>query len=122
MSAGIAALQELEATDAYTRLEELGAALQQGLQTAAKNAGVAVQFNRCGSMFCAYFCSEPVHNLADAFKSDREKFKRYFHSMLDQGVCLAPSQFEAGFLSTAHTHADLDKTVQAAEKALRQAA
>ena len=73
-------------------------------------------------MFCAYFSSEPVHNLTDALKSDRERFKRYFHSMLDQGIYLAPSQFEAGFLSTAHTQADLDKTVRAAQEALKLAA
>src|SRR5882724_10564908 len=63
MAAGIAALEELAATDAYAELETLGAALEKGLRAAAKSAGVQVQFNRCGSMFCGYFCSEPVHNL-----------------------------------------------------------
>jgi len=80
---------------------------------------VAMQFNACGSMFCGYFTGEPVWNLADAMKSDREKFKKYFHGMLDAGVYLAPSQFEAGFISTAHTPADIEKTVQAAAKVLR---
>ena len=70
-------------------------------------------------MFCGYFTGEPVWNLADAMKSDREKFKKYFHGMLDAGVYLAPSQFEAGFISTAHTPADIEKTVQAAAKVLR---
>ena len=70
-------------------------------------------------MFCGYFTSEPVWNLADAMKSDREKFKKYFHGMLEAGVYLAPSQFEAGFISTAHTPADIEKTVQAAAKVLR---
>jgi glutamate-1-semialdehyde 2,1-aminomutase len=120
MAAGIAALEELAATDAYARLEQSGAALETGLKQAARKAGVPVQFNRCGSMFCAYFTAEPVHNLSDAMKSDREKFKRYFHSMLEQGVYLAPSQFEAGFLSTAHTAADIDQTVLAAEKSLQR--
>ena len=82
-------------------------------------AGVPVQFNRCGSMFCAYFTSEPVHNLADAMKSDRERFKKYFHGMLAEGVYFAPSQFEAGFLSTAHTPADIRKTVRAAKRVLK---
>ena len=119
MAAGIAALEELIATNAYAKLEELGATLEAGLRDAAKQAGVAVTFNRCGSMFCGYFTSEPVHNLADAMKSDRERFKKYFHGMLDAGVYLAPSQFEAGFLSTAHSAEDIDKTVKAAASVMK---
>ena len=69
-------------------------------------------------MFCGYFCSEPVHNLADAMKSDRERFKKYFHGMLEEGVYLAPSQFEAGFLSAAHTSEDIEKTLRAARKVM----
>ena len=130
MAAGIAALEELSNAergtrnaesggDAYERLEQLGAQLEGGMKDAAKSAGLPVTFNRCGSMFCGYFTSGPVHNLADAMKSDRERFKKYFHGMLAEGVYLAPSQFEAGFLSTAHTAADIDKTVQAAAKILK---
>jgi glutamate-1-semialdehyde 2,1-aminomutase len=122
MAAGIEALEELAATDAYALLEKLGQALETGLRQAAKAAGVPVTFNRCGSMFCAYFSSEPVHNLADAMKSDRERFKRYFHGMLEEGVYFAPSQFEAGFLSTAHTEADIEHTLQAARKVFGQLA
>jgi glutamate-1-semialdehyde 2,1-aminomutase len=145
MAAGIAALQELggsqreeaqtpsdkdqrlltsspakqrKATDAYARLEELGAQLEAGMKDAAKSAGVPMQFNRCGSMFCAYFTDQPVHNLGDAMKSDRERFKRFFHGMLNEGVYLAPSQFEAGFISTAHTEADVERSVRAAATAL----
>jgi glutamate-1-semialdehyde 2,1-aminomutase len=118
MATGIAALEELAAGGVYEKLEELGAALEAGLKKAAKTANIPVEFNRCGSMFCAYFTSGPVHNLADALKSDRERFKRYFHGMLEQGIYLAPSQFEAGFLSMAHTMADIDKTVSAAKKVL----
>jgi glutamate-1-semialdehyde 2,1-aminomutase len=119
MAAGIAALEELEARDAYAKLEKLGAALERGMKKAAKAAGVPVQFNRCGSMFCGYFTSEPVHNVADAMKSDRERFKKYFHGMLGEGIYLAPSQFEAGFLSTAHSRADIKRTVEAAEKVMK---
>jgi glutamate-1-semialdehyde 2,1-aminomutase len=119
MAAGIAALEELGASDAYPKLEQLGAALEAGMTSAAKAAGVPVQFNRCGSMFCGYFTSEPVHNVADAMKSDRERFKKYFHGMLAEGICLAPSQFEAGFLSTAHSEADIRKTVKAAAKVMK---
>jgi len=119
MAAGIAALEELESTGAYCHLEELGEQLEEGMRDAAKSAGVPVQFNACGSMFCGYFTGEPVHNLADAMKSDRERFKKYFHGMLDEGVYLAPSQFEAGFISTAHTRADIDQTIRAAAKVMK---
>jgi len=119
MAAGIAALEELQFTGAYCALEELGEQLEAGMKSAAKSAGVPMQFNACGSMFCGYFTSEPVHNLADAMKSDRERFKRYFHGMLEAGIYLAPSQFEAGFISTAHTAADIEKTIGSALKVLR---
>jgi len=89
------------------------------MKDAAKSAGVPVQFNFCGSMFCTYFTGEPVHNLADAMKSDRLRFKKFFHGMLDTGFYFAPSQFEAGFISAAHTAADLEKTIAAAAKILR---
>jgi len=103
----------------YDRLETLGRQLEAGMKDASKSAGVPVTFNRCGSMFCAYFTGGPVWNLADALKSDRERFKKYFHGMLAKGIYLAPSQFEAGFISAAHTTADIEKTVQAAAKMLR---
>jgi glutamate-1-semialdehyde 2,1-aminomutase len=119
MAAGIAALEELAASDAFTKLEELGATLEAGMKYAASSAGVPVQFNRCGSMFCGYFTSSPVLNVADAMKSDRERFKKYFHGMLGEGIYLAPSQFEAGFLSTAHTAADIEQTVTAAAQVMR---
>ncbi|MBM3881812.1 MAG: glutamate-1-semialdehyde-2,1-aminomutase [Verrucomicrobia bacterium] len=126
MAAGIANMQELvgrnvliaprraEDCPPYRRLELLGARLEAGMKDAAKSAGVPVTFNRCGSMFCGYFTGEPVWNLADAMKSDRERFKKFFHGMLDAGVYLAPSQFEAGFISTAHSEADLEWTLKAA--------
>ncbi len=122
MAAGLAALEELGKTgnaDAYPQLERLGAQLESGMKDAAKAANVPMQFNRCGSMFCGYFTSQPVHNLADAMHSDRERFKQFFHAMLDAGIYLAPSQFEAGFISTAHSAADIEATVNAAGKILR---
>jgi glutamate-1-semialdehyde 2,1-aminomutase len=118
MAAGLAALEELSAGRAYVRLESLGAALETGMNEAAKSAKIPVQFNRIGSMFCAYFAESPVHNLADAMKSDRSRFAKYFHGMLGRGVYLAPSQFEAGFISTAHAEEDIEKTVQAARSVL----
>ena len=136
MAAGIAALEELSgracesadgkvppsherSQDSYDRLEQLGSLLEAGMRDAARSAGVPVQFNRCGSMFCAYFTGDPVHNLADAMKSDRDRFKKYFHGMLNEGIYLAPSQFEAGFISTAHSEADMEKTVKAAARVMR---
>ena len=120
MAAGIAAVEELKATRAYDVLEQLGAQLETGMKNAAKSAGIPVTFNRCGSMFCGYFTSEPIHNLADAMKSDRERFKKFFHGMLSEGVYLAPSQFEAGFISTAHSPADIEQTVKAAASVMKQ--
>jgi glutamate-1-semialdehyde 2,1-aminomutase len=135
MAAGIAALQELGVrssgfsrpgppeggtpNDAYAQLEQLGAQLEAGMNDAAKSAKIPMTFNRCGSMFCGYFTAGPVWNLADAMKSDRERFKKFFHGMLAQGIYLAPSQFEAGFISTAHTVADIEKTAKTAAKVLR---
>jgi glutamate-1-semialdehyde 2,1-aminomutase len=130
MAAGLANLEELngkaesgkqkaENKNLYARLEGLGAQLEAGMKDAAKSAGVPVTFNRCGSMFCSYFTNAPVHNVADALKSNREKFKKFFHAMLDAGIYFAPSQFESGFISTAHTPADIDQTVRAAARVLR---
>lgn len=118
MAAGIASL-DLLSDRCYETLESLGAQLEAGMRDAAKAAGVAVQFNRVGSMFCTYFTEAPVHNLADALKSDRQRFAKYFHSMLDQGIYFAPSQFEAGFLSTAHSADDIETTIRAAAKAMK---
>jgi glutamate-1-semialdehyde 2,1-aminomutase len=119
MAAGIAALEELKATNTWVLLEKLGAQLEAGMKDAAKSAGVPVRFNRCGSMFCGYFTDQPVHNLNDAMKSDRERFKKFFHGMLNEGIYLAPSQFEAGFISTAHSAADIDRTTASALKVLK---
>ena len=119
MAAGLANLQELLDGGAYCKLEELGEQLEAGMKDAAKSAKIPVQFNVCGSMFCGYSTSEPVHNVADAMKSDRERFKKFFHGILDAGIYFAPSQFESGFISTAHTTADIEKTVRTAAKVMR---
>ncbi len=117
MAAGIAALIALT-PEVYRALEAAGATLEAGLRQTAERAGIDAQFNRCGSMFCGYFTKEPVHNLADAMKSDRARFAKFFHGMLNEGVYLAPSQFEAGFISTAHGPAEIDKTLRAAHKVM----
>ena len=115
MAAGLAALETLQTSDAWNRLEALGAELEQGMVAVAAAARIPVRFQRIGSMFCAYFTDRPVWNLDDAMRSDRARFARFFHGMLERGVYLAPSQFEAGFLSTAHTPEDIATTVRVAE-------
>lgn len=119
MVAGLAALRQLRDPAAYERLEALGAQLEAGLRDASSRAGIPVQFNRVGAMFCGYFTEQPVRNLQEAMRSDRDRFARYFHGMLEQGIYLAPSQFEAGFLSTAHTEKDIEKTIAAAREVFR---
>lgn len=120
MAAGLAALDELAAMDAYGVLESLGAQLEVGMQEAARSAGIAVQWQRIGSLFCGYFTDRQVHNVTEALRSDRERFARFFHGLLDAGIYFAPSQFEAGFISTAHTSADIEATVRAAAEVLRR--
>ncbi|MAZ12057.1 MAG: glutamate-1-semialdehyde-2,1-aminomutase [Verrucomicrobiales bacterium] len=114
MSAGIAVLESLLDGTIYSKIEELGKTLSAGILDAARLAGVSVQFQSIGSMSCCYFTDGPVRNMDDAIKCDREKFAKYFHGMLDAGVYLAPSQFEAGFISAAHDETSIEKTVSAA--------
>ena len=119
MAAGLAALEELESSQGYEQLEERGAQLEAGMKSAAKSAGIPVVFQRIGSMFCGYFTDQPINNVADAMKSDRVRFAKFFHGLLSRGVYVAPSQFEAGFISLAHTPDDIDATVSAAAAAMR---
>ncbi|MBN2505605.1 MAG: glutamate-1-semialdehyde 2,1-aminomutase [Verrucomicrobia bacterium] len=120
VAAGLATLDQLEDGNAYARLETLGAQLEDGIKDAARAAGVPVQFQRIGSMFCAYFAAHPVRRLADALTSNRQQFAAFFHGMLAEGIYLAPSPFEAGFLSTAHTPHDIETTIQAAARVLKR--
>ncbi len=119
MAAGVAALERLLDGKIYQQLEQAGAQLESGMKEAARAARVAVTFQRCGSMFCSYFTDQPVHNLGDAMRCDRERFARFFHGMLREGVYLAPSQFEAGFLSSAHGEEEIARTIAAADKVLK---
>ncbi len=119
MSAGLATLRHLREhkQSIYPRLEKLSGELVAGIADAAKSAGVPLCHNRVGSMFTWFFQPGPVTNWTEAAKSDTEAFARFFRSMLDDGVYLPPSQFEAAFLSTAHTEEDIRKTVAAAKQA-----
>ena len=118
MAAGLATLEELKTGAVHEQLETIGTRLETGLNAAAEKAGIPVITQRAGSMSCLFFTEQPVHNLAEAMKADRERFKKYFHGMLAEGVYLAPSAFEAAFLSAAHTEADIDSTIAAAEKVM----
>ena len=120
MSAGIATLKLLQEEGFYQQIEEKSAYLEKGLRQVAGSSPVATCWQRVGGMFCTYFQAGPVTSFADAAKSDTEAFSRYFRAMLDQGINLAPSQFEAGFMSVAHSREDLDRTIAAADAALRE--
>jgi len=117
MTAGIETLKVLAEPGAYERLEERSTRLADGLRAAAKAAGVPVFQTRVGSMFCTFFSGERVVDYASAKRSDTSRYARFFRAMLASGVYLAPSQFEAGFLSLAHGEQDIERTVQAAEEA-----
>jgi glutamate-1-semialdehyde 2,1-aminomutase len=119
MAAGLAQINELIKLGGWSRLEELGAKFEDGLRSVI--AGKPLTFHRIGSMFCLYFHEGPVHNLADAQRSERAAFARYFHASLERGVYFAPSQFEAGFLSLAHTDADIERSVRVVAQAIRAA-
>ena len=118
VAAGLATVRALRQGDPYGRLEALGAALEQGLRTAADKAGVPLTVNRVGSMLTAFFCGGPVADYASAKRSDTTRYARYFHAMLARGVYLAPSQFEAAFVSLAHGPTEITEAVREATEAL----
>ena len=118
MSAGIATLKLLQAEGFYDRIEEKSAYLEKGLRQAATAAGVATSLQRVGGMFCTYFQAEEVFAFADVKPEAPQIFARFFRAMLEEGINLAPSQYEAGFMSIAHSSDDLDRTIEAAHRAL----
>ena len=119
MAAGIATLRELIARESeiYSGLEKTTAAIADGVAAVAKKAGVALTTNRVGSMFTWFFTGEPVTDFASAAKSDTAAFGRFHRGMLEAGVWLPPSQFEAAFVSTAHGVGEVEMVVEAARKA-----
>jgi glutamate-1-semialdehyde 2,1-aminomutase len=121
-AAGLATLEALVADPGlYARLDALGAELAQGLRAAATQASVPAVVNQVGSLLCVYFTPGPVTSWTTAALADTRRYAAYFQSMLAQGIYLAPSQFEAAFLSNAHTRADIARTIAAAERALASA-
>ena len=122
MAAGAATLQRLKGLDLYARLEERGARLASGLAGAANRAGAGVSIVRDGSLLTVFFTAGPPSNFADAGAADTARFARFFRAMLEGGVLLPPSQFEAWFVCAAHSDADIAATVKAAEAAFAAAA
>jgi len=119
MTAGIETLKELQAPGAWAAIEQTAARLEAGLSAAAEEARVPAVVQRVGTMFTTFFTPAPVTNWATARAANTAQFGAFFRAMLEGGVYLAPSQFEAGFLSSAHGAAELDLTLRAAERALR---
>jgi glutamate-1-semialdehyde 2,1-aminomutase len=118
MRAGLATLPKLEAPGFYEAVNRGTRRLAEGLRSALKDAGVSGQVNVVGSLLTLFFCERPVRNYDDAKKSDAAKFGRFFQEMLERGIFLPPSQYEALFVSAAHSDADIDRTITAARESL----
>jgi glutamate-1-semialdehyde 2,1-aminomutase len=118
MRAGLATLPKLEAPGFYEAVNRRTVRLAEGFRSALKEAGVAGQVNAAGSLLTLFFCEQPVRNYHDAKKSDAKKFAKFFQEMLERGIFLPPSQYEALFVSAAHTDADIDRTIGAARDGL----
>ena len=121
MAAGLAQLREMEKQNGYARLDELGKIMDSAVAEVLKKTGKEYRYYRKGSMFCLFFTSKQVHNLGDAKTSDIPAFRKFFHSCLKQGVYFAPSQFETGFISLAHSADDLARTAEVVQQALSEA-
>jgi glutamate-1-semialdehyde 2,1-aminomutase len=118
MAAGLAQLRELERINGWKLLEELGAQFEQLAREAIAHARIGITFHRIGSMFCLFFAPGPIVDLSSAKRSDLEMFAKFFHACLKRGVYFAPSQFETGFISTAHTRENIECTGAVMREAL----
>ena len=119
MSAGIATLNELAKPGVYDGVNALAKKLVHGLRNALAGAGIVAQVNGIGSLSTIFFTPDPVTNYAGAKRSDTKRYARYFREMLNRGIFLAPSQFEAAFVSASHTSADIDRTIATAQEVLK---
>jgi glutamate-1-semialdehyde 2,1-aminomutase len=118
MAAGIATLEQLRQPGVYDELERLGALLETGMERVFADAEVPMTINRVGSLLTVFFSPGPVRDMADASAGDHDAFGRWFHGLLEAGIYIAPSDYEAWFVSTAHTESDIEQTVSAAKSAL----
>lgn len=116
MSAGIACLEVLQQEGVYDEMDRLGKKLEEGILKHAEHTGVPIQINRLKGALTVYFTDEKVENYEQAENTDGERFARFFKLMLAEGINLAPSKYEAWFLTTAHTDEDIDETLKAVEK------
>ncbi|MEY2602229.1 MAG: glutamate-semialdehyde -aminomutase [Verrucomicrobiota bacterium] len=119
MAAGLAQLRELDRIDGWELLDKLGAQFEELTRVAIADTKIDATFHRIGSMFCLFFAPGPIVDLAGARRSDLKIFAKFFHACLERGVYFAPSQFETGFISTAHTPNDIERTVIVVREALR---
>jgi glutamate-1-semialdehyde 2,1-aminomutase len=119
IAAGLAQLRELERIDGWRLLEKLGTEFEQLTRKAIATAKLDITFHRVGSLFCLFFTKGPIVDLAGAKRSDLKMFAEFFHSCMERGVYFAPSQFEAGFISTAHTRDDIARTAEIVGEVLR---
>ncbi|PYT52379.1 MAG: glutamate-1-semialdehyde-2,1-aminomutase [Acidobacteria bacterium] len=119
MRAGVAALKQLTKPGLYDEMTQVAQRLAVGLRTELKDAGISAQVNAIGSLATVFFTPEPVRNYVDAKHSNTKRYARFFREMLDRGIMLAPSQFEAAFVSAAHSSQDIDRTLAAAREALQ---
>ena len=119
MAAGLAQLRELERIDGWELLEKLGTTYEQLTRDAIAHAEIDITFHRIGSMFCLFFAPPPIVDLGGAERSNLKNFAKFFHACLERGVYFAPSQFETGFISTAHTPDDIEATAKVVREALR---
>jgi len=116
VTAGLAILKLLKESNPYEQLERLGSKLEKGFRAAAAEAGIPATINRVGSMLTAFFTERPVTDWPSAKRSDTDRYARYFRAMLEEGIYLAPSQFECAFVSLAHTDELIEKTIDAARR------
>jgi glutamate-1-semialdehyde 2,1-aminomutase len=121
MAAGIATIGYLQEhkSEVYSQLEMIAKAVTDGVAAEAEKTGIALTTNRVGAMWTWFFTPRPVRNYDEAAKSDTAAFGRFHRAMLDRGVWLPPSQFEAAFLGTAHSEAEVQKTIEAARQTFR---
>ena len=120
VAAGIAAVNILKEENPYPQLDKMASLLADGIRECSAKHGIPIQQNRVGSMMCRFFTDKPVTGLDSAMTSNTELFAKYFKAMLSEGIYMAPSQFEAGFVSTAHTPEDIEKTIEAHDNALKK--
>ena len=120
ISAGIACLEVLKQPGVYEEFERLGALLEDGIRTAAAKHELSIQLNRVKGALAVYFTDKPVNDYETAQAADGELFARFFRLMLDEGICLAPSKYEAWFITTAHTEDDIRETIAAVDRSFAQ--